>query len=214
MSLEKQMKGGLLYCESGHKSEEDREYEKLVYKQRRKAKELVFDFNRTRPSEDEEKQRILKELLAEMGESIWMEAPVAFAYGCNTRIGNHFYSNFNLCIVDDCEVFIGDYVMFGPNVTLTATGHPVWSEYRRRGAQFSLPVCIGNDVWIGANTVVLPGVTIGADAVIGAGSVVTRDIPSHTVAFGNPCRAVRRITEADRTHYRKGFPLNGDWNRG
>lgn len=214
MSLEKRMKGGLLYCEFGNKSEEDREYEKLIESQRRRGKELSFDYNRLRPSQDREKQEILKELLADMGERVFMEAPIAFAYGGNTHVGNRFYSNFNLCIVDDCDVFIGDYVMFGPNVTLTATGHPAWGEYRRRGAQFSLPIHIGNDVWIGANTVVLPGVTIGDGAVIGAGSVVTHDILPRTVAVGIPCRVMREITEGDRNQYRKGFPLNEDWDRG
>lgn len=213
MSLESKMKTGKLYCEFGHETKENQEYEKKIEYQRVHCKELTFDYNGTRPSNTKEKQKILKELLAEMGEEVWIESPVHFSYGCNTHIGHHVYANFNLCVVDDCEVFIGNYVMFGPNVTISVTGHPVWGEYRRKGAQFSLPVHIGNDVWIGSNAVVLPGVTIGDDVVIGAGSVVTHDIPSHTVALGVPCRVVREITEEDRLNYRKGFPVNEDWDR-
>ncbi|MFR1476141.1 MAG: DapH/DapD/GlmU-related protein [Hydrogeniiclostridium mannosilyticum] len=142
-----------------------------------------------------------------------MESPVNFAYGCNTYIGHHFYANFNMSIVDDGEVHIGNYVMFGPNVTVTVTGHPVWGEYRRKCAQFSLPVVIEDDVWIGANTVVLPGVTIGKGTVIGAGSVVTHDIPAGVVAFGAPCRVIREISGRDRLYYRKDLELNPDWDR-
>ena len=192
--------------------EENKKYEKVIEAQRVRCKDLVFEYNNTRPSDLTRKKEILGELLGEVGEKAWIEAPAYFSYGCNTHIGHHFYSNFNMCIVDDCDVFIGDYVMFGPNVTVTVTGHPVWSEYRRKGAQFSLPVHIGSDVWIGANTVILPGVTIGNDVVIGAGSVVTHDIPDHVVAFGTPCRVVREITEHDREYYRKNMALNSDWD--
>lgn len=213
MSLEKQMKTGQLYIEYGHEAEEDKQYEKVIEKQRERGKELVFDYNQTRPSDIETKRKILKEIVAEMGKETWVESPVHFSYGCNTHIGNYFYSNFNLCIVDDGDVFIGDYVMCGPNVTITATGHPVWKEYRRKGCQFSLPVRIGSDVWIGANVVILPGVTIGDDVVIGAGSVVTHDIPAHSVALGVPSRVVREITEEDRKFYRKDMPVNEDWDK-
>jgi len=208
MSLEKQMKTGRLYCEYGHNSEEDKLYEKVIEGQRNHCKEMMFDFNHTRPSDVDTKKNILKNLLADMGEEVWIEAPANFAYGCNTHIGHHFYSNFNLVIVDDGEVFIGNYVMFGPNVTLTVTGHPIYGEYRRNGTQFSMPIHIGNDVWIGANSIVLPGVTIGNNVVIGAGSVVTHDIPDNTVAYGTPCRVVREISEYDREYYRKDMKVN------
>lgn len=213
MSLENQMKTGQLYIEYGHKTEENKAYEKVIEEQRVQCKELVFDYNHTRPSDSERKKEILKQLLAEVGESAWIETPAYFSYGCNTHIGHHFYSNFNLCIVDDSDVFIGNYVMFGPNVTLSVTGHPVWGEYRRKGAQFSLPIHIGDDVWIGANVVVLPGVTIGNGSVIGAGSVVTHDIPDHVVAVGTPCRVLREITDHDRDYYRKEMTLNADWDK-
>ena len=202
------MKRGELYCEYGHEDAEDLAYERVIEEKRCRAKEKMFDFNHIRPSDTAARRTILQELLAEVGEEVFMEPPVHFAYGCNTHIGHHFYSNFNLCIVDDCEVYIGNHCMFGPNVTLTVTGHPVYGEYRRNGTQFSLPIRIGNDVWIGANAVVLPGVTIGDGAVIGAGSVVTHDVPACTVAYGVPCKVVREITDYDREYYKKGRRVN------
>lgn len=213
MSLENQMKTGLLYCEYGHENHEDKEYEKVIEKQRILCKEMMFDFNSTRPSDEETKTKILKELLGDLGEKVWIEAPAHFAYGSNTHIGNNFYANFNMVIVDDCDVFIGDNVMFGPNVTLSVTGHPVYADYRRNGTQFSLPISIGNSVWIGANTVVLPGVTIGENSVIGAGSVVTHDIPENTVAYGSPCKVIRVISEYDKEYYRKGIKVNFGWDK-
>lgn len=212
MSLKEEMQSGLLYYEYGHPDADDQAYEKVIEKQRERGKDLTFAYNNTRPSDMETKNRLLKEILGDVGKMAWLEPPVHFSYGCNTHIGDYFYSNFNFTVVDDIDVYIGDHVMIGPNVTLAATGHPVWGEYRRFGAQFSLPVRIGNDVWIGANVVVLPGVTIGNDVVIGAGSVVTKDIPDHTIAFGVPCKAVRPITDHDREYYRKDCRVNLDFS--
>lgn len=213
MSLENQMKTGQVYIEYGHASEEDKAFEKVIEAQRRACKDLVFDYNHTRPSEYKKKEALLKELLGGMGEGVWIESPVAFSYGCNTHLGSHVYANYNLVIVDDCDVYIGNHVMFAPNVTLTATGHPLAPGPRRKGAQFSLPIRIGDDVWIGANTSVMPGVTIGNNVVIGAGSVVTHDIPDNVVAFGSPCRVIREITEQDEKFYKKDKPINPDWNQ-
>lgn len=213
MALEEQMKTGKVYIEYGHTSQEDIAFEKKIEEQRKKGKELIYDYNHTRPSDYERKDALLKEILGTAGEKIWIESPVAFSYGCNTHMGSHVYANYNLVIVDDIDVYIGDYVMFAPNVTIAATGHPLVKDLRRKGAQFSLPVRIGNDVWVGANVAIMPGVTIGDGSVIGAGSVVTQDIPANVVAFGTPCKAVREITEEDRKYYRKGFPLNEDWDR-
>ncbi len=212
MPLEEQMRTGKLYVEFGHAAAADREYEKVIEAQRVRAKELAFDYNAARPSDYETKNRILSELLGSVGSDVFIEAPVHFSYGCNTHIGHHFYANFNLTVVDDAEVHIGNYVMCAPNVTISVTGHPVYGEFRRKGAQFSLPVHIGNDVWIGANAVILPGVTIGSNVVIGVGSVVTRDIPDNCVAFGVPCRVAREITAEDARWIRKGVPLNADWD--
>lgn len=213
MSLKEQMEMGQVYVEFGHAAQEDKDYEQVIDAQRRRCKVLCHAYNQTNPDDDARKKEILGELLGDMGKSLWMEPPVHFAYGCNTHIGNNVYANFNLTIVDDGEVFIGDNVMFAPNVTVSTTGHPVHPMYRDKGAQFSLPVRIGAHVWIGSNVVILPGVTIGENSVIGAGSVVTHDVPANSVAFGVPCRVVRAITDEDLIYYRKGMKINEDWNR-
>lgn len=213
MSLKEEMQSGLLYYEYGHPDAEDQAYEKVLERQRERGKDLTFEYNHTRPSDMDTRNRLLKEILGDVGKMAWLEPPVHFSYGCNTHIGDYFYSNFNFTVVDDMDVFIGHHVMMGPNVTLAATGHPVFGEYRRNGTQFSLPVRIGNDVWIGANVVVLPGVSIGNDVVIGAGSVVTKDIPDHSIAFGVPCKVVRPITDYDRKYYRKDCRVNLDFER-
>ena len=213
MPLKKQMNDGLLYVEFGHGSEEDKEYERVIERQRIHCKEMMFDYNSLRPSETKKKNAILKNLLAEMGEGIWIESQLHMAYGCNTHMGSNVYANFNLTIVDDIDVYIGNNVMFGPNVTISVTGHPVHGELRRKGTQFSLPVRIGNDVWLGSNVVVLPGVTIGSNVVIGAGSVVTHDIPDNSLAYGVPCRVVREISDYDLQYYRKGAKVNADFDK-
>lgn len=214
MSLKEQIKNGLLYVEFGHGSEEDRTYEKLLEEQRLHCKDVLFDYNnQTRPSDLKRKDTLLRGLLGSAGSEIWMESPVHMAYGCNVHIGNWFYSNFNLSLVDDGEIFIGDHCMIAPNVTITTTGHPVEGEFRRKGTQFSLPIHIGNDVWIGAGAILLPGVTIGNNVVIGAGSVVTKDIPDNVVAYGEPCRIQRPITAQDREYYRKGCRVNPDFDK-
>ena len=213
MSLERQMKTGEVYVEFGHTSPEDIAYEKKIEEQRMVCKERCFAYNQTPPSDVARREEILGALLGSAGKSLWMEPPIHFAYGCNTHIGSHVYANFNLTVVDDGGVFIGDYTMFAPNVVISTTGHPIHPMYRDKGAQFSLPVHIGAHVWIGANVVILPGVTIGDNSVIGAGSVVTHDVPPDTVAYGVPCRAVRAITQEDLKRVRSGVDINEDWNR-
>lgn len=193
MTIREKMKKGMLYVDIGEGLDEERE----------RCKELLYDYNHTRPSEKTKRKDILKELLGDMGGGIWIEPPVHMAYGKNVHIGNHFYANFNLVIVDDIDVYIGEHVMIAPNVTITPTGHPVDPELRKPGTQFSIPVRIGNNVWIGSNAVILPGVTIGDNSVIGAGSVVTNDIPENVVAVGNPCRVLREINEQDKEFYYK-----------
>lgn len=211
MLLKEKMKQGKLYQEYGHESCEDQEYEKLIEQQRLNCKARMFEYNHTHPDNQKERQDILKGLLGKAGKNIYIEAPAYFAYGCNTYIGDNFYANFNLVVVDDIEVYIGDNVMIAPNVTMSVTGHPVDPEYRRGGTQFSLPIRIEDDVWIGANAVILPGVTIGKNTVIGAGSVVTHDIPENCVAVGSPCRVLRQIGEKDKEYYRKDKKVNLDW---
>lgn len=187
------MKNGMLYTDMGEGLEQER----------RRCKELLYDFNLTRPSEESLRASLLGELLGDMGRDIWIEPPLYMAYGTNVHIGDYFYANFNLVIVDDIDVYIGNNVMIAPNVTITPTGHPVDPELRRPGNQFSIPIRIGNDVWIGSNAVILPGVTIGDNSVIGAGSVVTHDIPANVVAVGNPCRVLREISARDKEYYYK-----------
>ncbi|MGN0776491.1 MAG: sugar O-acetyltransferase [Candidatus Ventricola sp.] len=213
MSLKEQMETGKVYAEFGHASEEDQAYEKVIEEQRQTAKEICFDYNNTRPMDVERKSELLGKLLGTCGKSLWMEAPIHFAYGCNTHVGDHVYANFNLTVVDDGECRIGNYVMFAPNVVISTTGHPVYPSFRDKGAQFSLPVVIKDHVWIGSNVTIMPGVTIGENSVIGAGSVVTRDIPDNVVASGVPCRVMRKITEEDKLYYRPGMRINEDWDK-
>lgn len=127
------------------------------------------------------------------------------------HVGNHFYANFDLSVVDDADIYIGDHVMIAPNVTIATASHPICPELRERVYQYNLPVHIGSRVWIGAGAVILPGVTIGDGTVIGAGSVVTKDIPAGVVAVGNPCRVLRPISQYDYGYYAKnrriGFPV-------
>lgn len=213
MSLKEQMKTGKVYVEFGHSSEEDKAYEIETENQRQLAKDLCFDYNNTRPTDLKRKNELLDQLLGGHGSHIWMEAPIHFAYGSNTYMGDHVYANFNLTIVDDGECHIGSYVMFAPNVVISTTGHPLHPSFRDKGAQFSLPVIIKDHVWIGSNVTIMPGVTIGENSVIGAGSVVTRDIPDNVVACGVPCRVMREITEEDKIYYRPGMKINEDWDK-
>ncbi|WP_373455965.1 sugar O-acetyltransferase [Vibrio vulnificus] len=163
--------------------------------------EILYDFNQTRPSEMEKRTAILRDLLAEVGENCYIEPPLRANWGKHTHLGNNVYANFNLTLVDDTHIYIGNSVMIAPNVTIATAGHPIDPELRRKVAQFNIPVHIKDNVWIGANSVVLPGITIGENSVIGAGSVVTKDIPANVVAVGNPCRVLRPIGEHDKRYF-------------
>lgn len=191
MTLEEKMKSGRLYNCALDALDAELE-EKLA-----RCKELLYDFNHTRPSEQEKRDHLIRQVLAEAGENIYFEPPLNANWGCNTHIGKDFYANFNLTLVDDADIYIGDHVMIAPNVVIATGAHPVWPKYREMVYQYNLPVHIGNNVWIGAGAVILPGVTIGENSVIGAGSVVTKDIPANVVAVGNPCRVMRPIGEKD-----------------
>ena len=166
--------------------------------------EKLYDFNATRPSEQKKREALLREMFAEIGENCYIEPPLHASWGGKqVHFGHNVYANLHLTLVDDTAIHVGDNVMFGPNVTLTTGTHPIHPALRRKQVQYNLPITIGNNVWIGANSVVLPGVKIGDNSVIGAGSVVTRDIPSGVVAVGIPCRVLREIGEKDeRTYYR------------
>lgn len=161
--------------------------------------EQIFDYNHTRPREEERRRSLLVEILGSVGERTVLLPPFHAAFGSNVHIGDDFFGNVNLTFVDDVDIRIGNGVMIAPGVTLATTGHPVHPARRVDFARFSEPIVIEDKVWIGSNVVVLPGVRIGYGSVIGAGSVVSRDIPPMTVALGTPCRVVREITDEDLT---------------
>lgn len=171
--------------------------------------ELLYDFNQTRPSEQDKREKMLKKMFAEIGDDCYIELPFHANWGGkNVHFGNGVYANFNLTMVDDCDIFVGNNVMFGPNVTVSAGTHPIHPELRSKQAQYNIPIHIGNNVWIGANSVILPGVNIGDNSVIGAGSIVTKDIPSNVVAVGNPCRVLREINENDMKYYYRDMKID------
>lgn len=166
--------------------------------------EKQYDYNQTRPLEAEKREKLLKEMFAELGEDCYIEPPLHANWGGHhVHFGNSVYANFNLTLVDDTHIYVGDYTMLGPNVVIATAGHPVLPELREKAYQFNMPVHIGKNCWLGAGVIVLPGVTIGDNSVIGAGSVVTKDIPSNVVAVGNPCKVLREINEHDRQFYFK-----------
>lgn len=172
--------------------------------------ELLYDYNSTRPSESEKRFELLKKMLGKIGEGCYIEPPFYANWaGKHVFMGNYVYANFNLTLVDDGNIFIGDKVMFGPNVTVATANHPIIPELRQRALQYNKDVRIGNNVWIGAGTVIVPGITIGDNSVIGAGSIVTKDVPANVVAVGNPCRILREINERDREFFYKNEKI--DW---
>ena len=171
----------------------------------------LYDFNHTRPSESEKRQALLKEMFAEIGEGCYIEPPLyANHAGGHVPFGKGIYCNFGLTLVDDTHIYVGDHTMFGPNVVVATAGHPILPELRQRGYQYNFPVRIGKNCWIGAGVLIMPGITIGDHVVLGAGSVVTRDIPSRVVAAGNPCRVLREVNERDRAYYFRDRAI--DWD--
>ena len=169
-----------------------------------KVLELQYDFNATRPAEQEKRQQLLKQMFAEIGEGCYIEPPLHANWaGKHVHFGKNVYANFNLTLVDDTHIYVGDATMLGPNVTLATAGHPILPALRAQGYQYNAPVRIGRNCWLGAGVVVLPGVTIGDNTVVGAGSVVTKDLPANVVAAGNPCRVLRPIGARDAQYYYK-----------
>lgn len=191
------------------------EYEKLhagciynpgdeaLFRQQLDCLEKQYDYNLTRPHEQAKRAEMLRAMFAEVGENCYIEPPLHSNWGGHhTHLGKQVYANFNLTLVDDTHIYIGDYTMLGPNVVIATAGHPILPELRgERALQYNLPVRIGKNCWLGAGVIVMPGVTIGENSVIGAGSVVTRDIPPNVVAVGSPCRVLRPIGEHDRAYY-------------
>ena len=181
-----------------------------IMKDQLKRIDRLYDFNATRPTELDKREEMLKEMFAEIGEGCYIEPPLHSNFGGgHVHFGKYVYANFNLTMVDDTHIYVGDYTMIGPNVTIASAGHPILPELREKGYQYNMQVHIGKNCWIGAGSVILPGVTIGDNTVIGAGSVVTKDIPDNVVAVGNPCRVLREIGERVREYYFKYRKI--DW---
>lgn len=176
-----------------------------------KTHNLCTEYNYTFENETEKRQKLIENIFSKFGENGFLQGPIYIHYGTHTKIGDHFFGNFNLTIQDDAWVSIGDYCSFGPNVTIVTPVHPMLPLERRalldkdgqeKHMCYAKPVKIGNDCWLGANVVVCPGVTIGDNCVIGAGSVVVKDIPDNSFAAGNPCKVIRELTEADSMIYK------------
>lgn len=176
----------------------DANYDKDLLEQRTKAKELCYDFNNLRPSDEKGQKEILKETFRQDQNNFIITAPFWCDYGYNIEVGENFYSNHNLVILDGGKVTFGDNVFIAPNCGFYTAGHPIDFERRNKELEYAYPISVGNNVWIGAGVRVMPGVTIGDNVVIGGGSVVVKDIPSNSVAVGNPCKAIRSITEKDK----------------
>ncbi len=176
-----------------------------------KRLDRLYDFNQTRPSEMNRRMELMKEMFAEVGEGCYIEPPFySNMGGGNVHLGKYVYCNFGVTMVDDTHVYVGDYTMFGPNVTVATAGHPLLPELREKMYQYNMPVHIGRNCWIGAGVLIVPGITIGDNVVVGAGSVVTKDLPSNVIAVGNPCRVLREINEHDREYYYKDRKI--DWS--
>lgn len=196
MTQRERLAGGYLYTDMGEGMPEER----------LRGKTLTFEFNHTSPAESEKRVALIRQLMGSVGKNVWIEPPLHVAYGSQITLGDNFYANFNLVVVDDGKVIIGNNVMIAPNVTISTTGHPVDPTVRITGQQFSQTVTLEDNVWIGSGAVINPGVTIGRNSVIGAGSVVTKDIPTDVVAAGVPCRVLRPIGEQDRQNALAGLP--------
>lgn len=180
-----------------------------IMEEQLKHLDMLYDFNRTRPTELDKREKMLKEMFAEIGEGCYIEPPFHANWGgAHCHFGKNVYCNFGCTFVDDTHIYVGDYTMFGPNVTVATAGHPILPELRKQAYQYNAPVHIGKNCWIGAGAIIVPGVTIGDNTVIGAGSVVTKDIPSNVVAAGNPCRILREISEHDKEYYFKNRKID------
>lgn len=199
MSMKERMHTGELYLPGD---------EEIMRRQLQRLNRL-YDFNMTRPTELDKRQKLLKEMFAEIGEGCYIEPPFHSNFGGgHVHFGKNIYANFNLTMVDDTHIYVGDYTMFGPNVTVATAGHPILPELREKAYQYNMPVHIGRNCWIGSGAIILPGITIGDNVVVGAGSIVTKDLPSNVVAVGNPCRVLRPINEQDAKYYFKSRKID------
>lgn len=192
MTEREKMERGLLY---------DANFDKELLEVRTRCKDLCFFYNQLKPSLVSEQQKTIRQIFGKTGSRFYITSPFWCDYGYNIEIGENFYTNHNCIILDGAKVTFGDNVFIAPNCTFSTAGHPLDSQQRNQGLEYAYPITVGDNVWIGASVTVLPGVTIGSNTVIGAGSVVNRDIPDGVVAVGNPCRVLRKITEEDKKKY-------------
>ena len=200
MSMREKMHSGELYLPNDPE----------IMSEQQKRLDMLYDYNMTRSTEAAKREAMLREMLAEVGEGCYIEPPFHANFGgAHVHFGKSVYANFNLTMVDDTHIYVGDFTMFGPNVTVTTAGHPILPELREKVYQYNMSVHIGRNCWIGAGAVILPGITIGDNTVVGAGSIVTKDLPPNVVAVGNPCRVLREIGERDREFYFKDRRI--DW---
>lgn len=194
MTEREKMQEGLLY---------DANYDPELIAQRTRCKDLCFALNQLKPSLVSEQEKIIRQLFGKTGKQFFVTTPFWCDYGFHIEIGENFYTNHNCVILDGAKVIFGDNVFIAPNCTFSTAGHPLDAEQRNQGLEYAYPITVGDNVWFGASVTVLPGVTIGSNVVIGAGSVVNRDIPDGVIAVGNPCRVLRNITEEDKKKYWK-----------
>lgn len=190
MTNEERKRAGYLWLDTGSSDQEQ------IHQ-----RSLAFDFNHTRPDHVKEREALLQQIFGHLGEGVWIEPPIAVSFGKTVSIGDHTYINSNINLVDDYTITIGKNVLIAPNVTITTTGHPLHHSLREHGEMYSFPVVIEDNVWIASNVVICPGVTIGKNSVIAAGSVVLHDVPPDSLAGGIPCKVIRKIEESDLTHY-------------
>lgn len=181
-----------------------------LMEERQACKEKIYEFNNLRPDQRERATEIITELFGKTGKDVYIEPPFHCDYGYNIEVGDNFWVNYNLTILDVGKVTAGDNVLIAPNVSIYTAGHPVHPDSRNSGYEYGIPITIGSNVWIGGSSVILPGVTIGDNVVIGAGSVVTKDLPDNVIAAGNPCKVIRQITEEDRDYYFKDRKFDVD----
>lgn len=180
-----------------------------IMREQLKCLDKLYEFNATRPTQLDKRNELLSEMFAEIGEGCYIEPPFHANFGGkHVHFGKKVYANFNLTCVDDTHIFVCDFTMLAPNVTIATAGHPILPELREKGYQYNAAVHIGKNCWIGAGAIILPGITIGDNVVVGAGSVVTKDLPDNVVAVGNPCRVLREVDERDKEYYFKSRKID------
>lgn len=180
----------------------DANYDVELLAERDICKDMCYEYNQLRPSRKAERQQLIRKLFGKTGQNFLIEQPFYCDYGYNIEIGENFYANVNCVMLDGAKIHFGDNVFIAPHCSFYTAGHPLDVKLRNQGLEYAYPIRVGNNVWIGANVCVLPGVSIGNNCVIGAGSVVNKDIPDNSLAVGNPCKVIRTLTEEDKNKYK------------